>query len=54
MKIPTFLGYPFQLFYTARITGQVKSETKRLAVVTSLVSIHHFRPRTGLVGPMSV
>jgi len=32
----------------------VKSKTEKLAPVASLVSIHHLRPRTGLVGPVSV
>jgi len=32
--------------------GQVKDW--KLAPAASLVSVHHLRPRTGLVGPVSV
>jgi len=38
----------------SRIPGRVNSKTKKLAPVASVVSIHHLRPRTGLVGPVSV
>jgi len=32
----------------------VKSKTEKLAPAASLVSFHHLKPRTGLVGPVSV
>jgi len=34
--------------------GRVNSKTEKLAPVASLVSVHHLRPRTGLVGPVLV
>jgi len=34
--------------------GRVKSKTEKLAPVASLVSVHHLRPTSGLVGPVSV
>jgi len=37
-----------------RTPGRVKSKIEKLAPVASLVSDHHFRPRTRMVGPVSV
>jgi len=34
--------------------GRFGSKTEKLAPVTSLVSVHHLRPRAGLVCPVSV
>jgi len=31
-----------------------RSKTDKLAHVASLVSVHHLKPRAGLVGPVSV
>jgi len=37
-----------------RIPGRFKSKTEKLAPAVSLVSVHHLRPRAGLVSPVSV
>jgi len=36
------------------IPGLAKSKTEKLVLAASLVSVHHLRPKAGLVGPVSV
>jgi len=42
----------FEYFFISFLKEQ--SKTEKLAPVASLVSDHHLRPRTGLVGLLSV
>jgi len=47
-------GLPPSVWVCGSNAGRVKSKTKKLAPVASLVSVHYVRPRTGLVGSLSV
>jgi len=51
------LPFPIITILAPNVEGwgfETKSKTEKLAPVASLVSIHHLRPRTGLIGPVSV